>query len=98
MPSPDPNAIDTWSRGLARLEGEPEPAASATSDAIGAEDVPAWFAALAAVPTTKAPPTPAPAATTALPPPAPKPAAIDEAEPIGAWVWRRWAERRGRGG
>lgn len=105
MPHPDPTAAAAWSRVLARLDGAdaptstsaPDTPTTAAPDAPTADGVPAWFAALAAVPTTTAAsPAPSRGTPTSV---APVPTS---AEPIEegfvAWLDRRRAERAARGG
>lgn len=95
MSSPDQTPSALWDKVLARLDGEPEPATTAP-DAIGAEGVPAWFAALAAVSTiTAAPPTHSHGTPTSA---APAPTSAAPGESFNAWLDRRRAERAARGG
>lgn len=108
MPSPDQIAAATWDKVLARLEGADEPDAptSPTAPATG-ENLPAWWVAIAAVPTvgSTAAPTPvatapAPTATAAPPPPIPEPApapapapASAYREPVGVELFRQRCKR-----
>lgn len=101
MPHPDPTAADTWSRVLARLEGEPEPDAPTTTPASDTPStLPGWWLRLAAVPTvaSAAPPTPVvPIATVPPAPPPPVPVSAEAyIEPASVTLFRERCTRFAR--